>query len=1123
MQVAVCQTCGVSGYAELLVFCNNCQISAEHRYCLDKLPSQHEVISWSCEQCKPRPSMVNPTQRRTKKHLKCQFKQTKRIASMENIRKRHENNAGFPQSSLILFEKHSKNKRRKLILLENESAEATKDKLLEVQIPKNLTIPRGRLISDGGHLDEEIHANSTCQNSPVKNSCQLLALSQVEIEKTRQNTFLSFDLSVQLLRCPVWSGCFDVRHEELGPLKACLSIKACEKVCNIVTKLPPVLQMTKLSRNEWPTSFNNLPPNDDSIALCFFSENSNAGAAFHNLLDHITMKDLALRVVLDEAEMLVFSSIILPEYCQRFEERYYMWGAFRSRQDNSEPCAPTKNCLDSHKVRTIRHFPPGFRHATEQCDNAEKIKTRDFPPGFTHATEQCDNAENCNIVEQSVDKSKNSKNRDCSQSACSENQVNIDINLHHHPAQICSKPTADEKMSQYTNLEHVCDSERREYNGSACSKSQVNIHSNMHHSDVPICSHPTAEGISRNMNFEHTSDSKRPEYNGSECSKSPVNVNSNMRHHPEQICPNPCDEGRTSGNRIIVHSSDSKRLDSENHININSNMDHLAVQICPNPPAEERASGNRNFEHASDSKKQNYDGSACSKSQVNILPNIHHQISPIYTNPTAEERMSQNRNFEHASDSKRLEYNGNACSESQVNINLNMHPHPGQVCPNPSAEQSTPQNTNFAHACFSKRRDCSRSLSPESQVNIDLNMHHHPVQICPNPTTEERMSQNRNIANASDNCYDFITDDCRTVKQQLANNSNSLEERVVQCLDGNPFSEISDDSSNEITKDRKLPMLDSLEYQGKHDQHNNAIDKHTSTGKMPQLGKELVNLRMTENPVACILDAHKLFGFNYLDWLRNLKIVLNFEKLTYVLEHSPPAGVNDDATEEEKITLQKWRDDDLKVKYYMIASMSDELQKQYKNLSHAYEIHVRLDKLYGAKSRIRRYQILGDLIQTRMIEGSSVHDHVVKMINMVEKLEDLGIGMDSHLYIDLILQSLPESFSQFITNFLKNGIETSLRGLLNMLSNAELTTKREASGMLKGSSKPKVVEESFQKKKSPNIKTEIRMTKPRVQSEAKCFHCGKLGHLKRNCRLYITKLNKEKSRSRYLLFSSAIQ
>lgn len=156
--------------------------------------------------------MVKPNQRGTMGHLKCQFKQTKRSASMQNIRKRLENNAGLFRSSPMRFEKHSKNKRRRLILREDESAEATKEKLLEVKMPENLGRSRRRLISDKGHLDEEVHANSTCQNSPVKNSRQLLALSQVEIEKTRQNAFLPFDLSVQLLGCPVWRSVLLVWH-----------------------------------------------------------------------------------------------------------------------------------------------------------------------------------------------------------------------------------------------------------------------------------------------------------------------------------------------------------------------------------------------------------------------------------------------------------------------------------------------------------------------------------------------------------------------------------------------------------------------------------------------------------------------------------------------------------------------------------------------------------------------------------------------------------------------------------------------------------------------------------------------------------------------------------------------
>ncbi|RZC67547.1 hypothetical protein C5167_011237 [Papaver somniferum] len=54
LQVEACQKCGVSGYADLLVYCDVCQISAEHVYCLDTISKvTQKVVQWSCEQCVP--------------------------------------------------------------------------------------------------------------------------------------------------------------------------------------------------------------------------------------------------------------------------------------------------------------------------------------------------------------------------------------------------------------------------------------------------------------------------------------------------------------------------------------------------------------------------------------------------------------------------------------------------------------------------------------------------------------------------------------------------------------------------------------------------------------------------------------------------------------------------------------------------------------------------------------------------------------------------------------------------------------------------------------------------------------------------------------------------------------
>ena len=45
-----------------------------------------------------------------------------------------------------------------------------------------------------------------------------------------------------------------------------------------------------------------------------------------------------------------------------------------------------------------------------------------------------------------------------------------------------------------------------------------------------------------------------------------------------------------------------------------------------------------------------------------------------------------------------------------------------------------------------------------------------------------------------------------------------------------------------------------------------------------------------------ILDTNKLTGTNYVDWLRNLKIVLSQEKLSYILDTPDIEPVGEDAT-----------------------------------------------------------------------------------------------------------------------------------------------------------------------------------------------------------------------------------
>ena len=76
-----------------------------------------------------------------------------------------------------------------------------------------------------------------------------------------------------------------------------------------------------------------------------------------------------------------------------------------------------------------------------------------------------------------------------------------------------------------------------------------------------------------------------------------------------------------------------------------------------------------------------------------------------------------------------------------------------------------------------------------------------------------------------------------------------------------------------------------------------------------------------------------------------------------------------------------------------------------------------------------------------------------------EELRKLGLDMQKELPMDLILQSLTSSYSQFIINFFMNKLDCTIPKLVNMLVTMEGILKSSRSTIF-------VVEQTSSKRKS---------------------------------------------------------
>ena len=257
------------------------------------------------------------------------------------------------------------------------------------------------------------------------------------------------------------------------------------------------------------------------------------------------------------------------------------------------------------------------------------------------------------------------------------------------------------------------------------------------------------------------------------------------------------------------------------------------------------------------------------------------------------------------------------------------------------------------------------------------------------------------------------------------------------------------------------------------------------------------------NPLRGIMDVNHLTSPNFTNWLRNLKILLKFERIAYVLEGDGLVEPASDAFEDEVWEYQKWQEDSTTVQCYMMASMCNELQRQHEDMEPKAML-LYLMELFSEQSRTQRYEISKSPFRARMAKSSSAQAHVLKMIEWIERLAVLGVELPVEMSMDLILQSLPDYFSQFIVNFNMNKIQASLPELLSMLTTTEENLQKKKPQVLFVGGTNKKGKVAFISKRGKGKKqVKATLTKKDGDDKGTCFYFGVKGHWKRNCKKYL--------------------
>src|SRR3954466_15419220 len=100
----------------------------------------------------------------------------------------------------------------------------------------------------------------------------------------------------------------------------------------------------------------------------------------------------------------------------------------------------------------------------------------------------------------------------------------------------------------------------------------------------------------------------------------------------------------------------------------------------------------------------------------------------------------------------------------------------------------------------------------------------------------------------------------------------------------------------------------------------------------------------------------------------------------------------------------------------MLTCMDTELQKRFVNFT-VVDMVTQLNALYRKHARTERYEVTKQLWECKMPEGSSLSEHMIKLVGYAQRLNALGFVIPMTLGTDILLASLPPFYNGFIMNY----------------------------------------------------------------------------------------------------------
>ncbi|XP_042484466.1 uncharacterized protein LOC122064776 [Macadamia integrifolia] len=213
-------------------------------------------------------------------------------------------------------------------------------------------------------------------------------------------------------------------------------------------------------------------------------------------------------------------------------------------------------------------------------------------------------------------------------------------------------------------------------------------------------------------------------------------------------------------------------------------------------------------------------------------------------------------------------------------------------------------------------------------------------------------------------------------------------------------------------------------------------------------------------------------------------LLLTAECLSIVLEEEAPEKPTGDDYDKQD-AYEYFHSRDSKAMLYIFGSVDKSITDSMKGIISAKGMVDKLKEIFSQTDVHEHHELVGLIHNAKMMAGTPRN---------------------------VILNSLPSSYSLFICNFNINKLDVELTELGNILQEAEKAQKKEKDEVNATEVKSSTSKNKWKKKKDNKSKTLRgkggKIQKKKEEPKGTSFFCKKEGHWKRNCRVYLATLKK---------------